>query len=322
MYNYIIRRIFQAVIVVFVLSFVCYVLMALMPGDPVDLMASSNPKMTPADVARLKAMYGLDLPIYERYFNWLSAVFQGDLGYSRTYKVPVSDLIGPKLLNTFILSVSALIVALLISVPLGIYTALRQNSKVDYLANLLAFAGQSIPAFWLGIMLILIFAVQLKWFPAGGTEEIMRELTGVEYVLDRMKYLALPVLVFTVAQIAIYVRYTRGAMVEVMRADFIRTARAKGLDRQRVIWVHALRNALLPLITIVALGISGVFSGAVITEQIFAYQGVGYLLFNSIQGNDFNVAMVSFNITTIMVVFMNLVADLSYALVDPRISYK
>lgn len=322
MWNFIIRRLFLTSVLLLIISFISFSLMALMPGDPVEELLMSNPTMRVEDVQRLKALYGLDLPIYERYWNWLKDTVQGDLGYSRTYKVPVTDIMGERLINTFILSFSALSLALLLAVPIGIIAALRNGTKFDYIANLLAFAGQSLPPFWFGIMLIMIFAEWLQILPAGGTTTIGTESTGFAMIADRLRYITLPVLVFTVSQMAVYVRYTRGAMIEVMRQDYIRTARAKGLSEKRVVSVHAFRNALIPLVTIFAIAMGNVFGGAIITEQVFAYQGVGKLVYESIIANDFRVAMVAFNITIAMVLIMNLLADISYAFLDPRIAYK
>ncbi|MGA1296446.1 MAG: ABC transporter permease, partial [Burkholderiaceae bacterium] len=223
MWNYIVRRLVTALLLLFVISFASYALMALMPGDPVQEMMASNPNMRPEDVVRLKKLYGLDLPIYERYFNWLKDTVSGDLGYSRTYKVPVTDLMGERLANTFALSASALVLSLLLAVPIGIIAALRSGSRFDYAANMFAFAGQSLPPFWLGIMLIMVFAEWLQWLPAGGTLTIGAGLEGAAAIADRVRYITLPVLVFTVAQMAVYVRITRGAMIETMRADYIRT---------------------------------------------------------------------------------------------------
>ena len=309
----------QGVFLLLFVSFLCYGLMALMPGDPVDLMAQSNPHITAADVAQLKALYGLDLPVYERYWNWLTHALSGDLGYSRTYKVPVTDLIGPRLLNTFFLSFTALILSLCIAIPLGILSAVRQGTKFDNFVSLVSLGLQAVPQFWLGLLMIFLFSVTLKWLPPGGTESIDQNLEGMERFWDRVVHMILPITVFTVVQVATYLRFTRASMIETLKADFIRTARAKGLSPTKVLSVHALRNALLPLITVVALGLSGVFSGAIITEQVFSYQGVGKLVYDSIVANDFNVAMVSFTITVGMVVIMNTVADICYAIVDPRV---
>ena len=323
MVNFILRRIVQTLLVVVILSYVCFGLMSLMPGDPVEMMISGNPKITAADVARLRSFYGLDQPIYKRYFNWVSDISSGDLGYSRTYRIPVEEMMGPALTYTFILSVASLTFSLLIAIPLGITCALKPNSKLDYAINLFNFAGISVPSFWLGIVLIIIFAVNLQWLPAGGFQT-----TGLEYdtywdeFVDKGMYLILPVLSLSIQSIGRFSRFTRSAMLEAMRNDFIRTARAKGLTRSTVIWKHGFRNALIPLITIIALSVSSVFSRALITETLFAYPGVGRLIYSSIMGNDYNVAMVSFLISVSMVLLMNLAADILYGVVDPRVSYK
>lgn len=322
MTTYILRRLIQTCIVIVILSYVCFFLMTLMPGDPVDMMISSNPKITTEDVARLRALYGLDQPSYVRYGHWISDILKGDLGYSRTYRVPVQELLGPRLVSTFILSLTALTFSLLVAVPIGIFSALRPGSKFDYAINFVSFAGISIPSFWLGIVCIIIFAVWIPLFPAGGTQTIGSSQLGFWGSLaDRSWYLVLPVLSLSLQQIGRFARFTRSAMLESLRNDFIRTAKAKGLSRQIIIWRHAFRNALIPLITILALSISSIFSGAIITETVFAYQGVGKLTYDSIIGNDFNVAMVSFIISVAMVLLMNLVADILYGVADPRISY-
>jgi peptide/nickel transport system permease protein len=323
MTTFITRRILQTLAVIVILSYVCFYLMSLMPGDPVDMMVASNPKMTTEDVARLKSLYGLDQPVYKRYASWVTAISDGDLGYSRTYRVPVQELMGPRLWNTFLLSAASLILSLLIAVPLGVISALRPGSRLDYFMNFFSFAGISIPSFWLAIVLIIIFAVKIPLLPAGGTQTIGEENLGLwADILDRSKYLILPILSLSIQQIGRFSRFTRSAMLEAMRNDFIRTARAKGLSRQTVIWKHGFRNALIPLITILALSFSGMFSGAILTETVFAYQGVGKLVYDSIIGNDYNVAMVSFVISVSMVLLANLVADILYGFADPRISYQ
>ncbi len=322
MTTYIIRRLIQMVTVILILSYFCFYVMTLMPGDPVELMIQSNPKITSEDVARLRELYGLDQPAYKRYLTWAGSIAQGDLGYSRTYRIPVTELIGPKLINTFVLSMFSLSLSLLIAIPLGILSALRAGTKLDYSLNFVAFAGISMPTFWLAIVLILTFSVWLNILPAGGTYTIGENLTGFAFIWDRLKYLLLPTLCLTTISVGTFVRYTRSAMLEAMRNDYIRTAKAKGLSRSVVIWKHAFRNALIPLITIVALSFSGVFSGALITESVFAYQGVGKLVYESIVANDFNVAMISFIISVTMVLVMNTIADILYAYADPRISFK
>lgn len=323
MTSFIIRRVLQTLAVIAVLSFVCFYLMSLMPGDPVDMMVASNPKITTEDVARLKALYGLDQPVYKRYGNWMGSLLQGDLGYSRTYRIPVQELMGPRLWNTFWLSAISLILSIMIAVPLGVLSALKPGSKIDYMVNLFSFGGISIPSFWLAIVLIIIFAVYIPILPAGGTQTIGAENLGFwGTISDRAYYLVLPVISLSIQQIGRFSRFTRSAMLEAMRNDFIRTAKAKGLSRNTVIWQHGFRNALIPLITILALSFSGLFSGAILTETVFAYQGVGKLVYDSIIGNDYNVAMISFVISVSMVLIMNLVADILYGFADPRITYQ
>lgn len=323
MANYIFRRLIQLMVVLSILSFVCYGLMTLMPGDPLDIMISSNPKITAEDITRLKAMYGLDLPLYERYWNWVSDLLVGDMGYSRTYKISTWEILKPRLINTFFLTFSSLILSLLIAVPIGVISAVKKGSKLDYYSSLFAFAGISIPSFFLAIILIILFAVKLKWFPAGGTYTISEvELTGWAFIKDRIYYLVLPTLSLMFLQMGQFVRYTRSAMLEVLKQDYIRTARSKGIPYKKVIGIHALKNAIIPLITVTSISFGFLFSGAIITETIFAYQGVGRLVYDSIMGNDYNVAMVAFIISIGMVLLMNLIADIFYAICDPRISYK
>lgn len=320
--TYILRRFIQTIAVILILSYVVFSLMTLMPGDPVELMISSNPRITAEDVARLREFYGLDQPGWKRYVNWASTIAQGDLGYSRTYRVPVTELMGPRLWNTFVLSLSVLTISLLIAIPLGVITALKPGGKLDSFLNLFSFAGISVPSFWLGLMLIIIFAVQLGWFPAGGTETVgSNHETWWATISDRAYFLFLPVLSLTLQQIGRYVRFARSAMLEALRNDYIRTAKSKGLPWRVILWKHAFRNALIPLITVVALSISGLFSGAILTENVFAYQGMGRLLYESIVANDFNVAMIAVIISITMVLIMNLVADILYGYADPRITY-
>lgn len=319
---YIIRRLIQTILVLLILSFVTYALMGLMPGDPLDIACASNPYCTPENLEQMKKNLGLDRPIYERYAKWLVGVVQGDLGYSRTYQKPVSEILVPRLINTMILWGCALFVALLIAIPLGVFTGIRAGTKTDYVINFFSFMGISTPSFWLGLILIIVFAVKLGWLPAGGVETVGSNQEGLAYLGDRLKYLALPVAALAMQTIAEWVRYTRASMMDTMRNDYIRTARAKGLKKNRVIVMHGLRNALIPVVTVIAMSFSFMFSGALITETVFSYQGAGKLIFDSIIGNDFNVAMTAFIISCVAVLVMNLIADLLYAYLDPRISYR
>jgi peptide/nickel transport system permease protein len=311
----------QMVVVVFLLSFVCYYMLSLMPGDPVEILASSNPKITTADIERLKALYGLDKPAYVRYSNWLGDILQGNFGYSRTYRIPVMELVLPRLVNTFYLSAASLFLAVFGGITIGVFAGLKPGGRFDYIANFFAFAGFSMPSFWLGIMLIITFSVTFPIFPAGGTSTVGVSLAGWDAFLDRLKYLVLPTVSLATIQTGEFVRFARSSMMEAMNHDFVRTAKAKGLTRSVVVWRHGFRNALIPIVTVIALSMSSLFSGAVLTETVFAYQGVGSLIYKAIIESDFNVAMVSFLISILMVLTMNFLADLLYAAVDPRISY-
>jgi peptide/nickel transport system permease protein len=306
-------RIMQSLVVLAVMSFVIYALIGLMPGDPIDLMISANPNMTAADAAALRQLFGLDLPIYQRYLNWLGTALSGDLGYSRLFGQPVLDVLFPAMKNTVVLMGTAFIISVCIAIPVGTFAASKPRSAVDYGVNLFAFAGISIPSFWLALMLIIIFSVFLGWFPAGGIA-----VDGAP-LLEQIKYMVLPVATITIVSIGGHSRYVRSSMLEVLRQDYIRTARAKGADNNRVIWKHALRNAMIPVVTILALDFGFLFSGALITETIYSWPGMGKLIFDSVMGNDFNLALVALLFATALTLTGNLLADICYAWLDPRI---
>ncbi|OEE65963.1 diguanylate cyclase [Enterovibrio norvegicus FF-33] len=315
MTRFIIGRTLQSMFVLFLVSFVSYALIGLMPGDPIDLMATSDPTMTAADVARLKALQGLDQPLIERYWHWLSAAVQGDFGYSRLYYQPAEDVLIPAVWNTVKLVGIATLLSLLIAIPVGVIAALKHRTWVDYVISFGAFVGFSTPAFWLALMLILVFSVTLGWLPAGGTGEAEGGGFWVE-----LQHLILPVISLTVLNVASHSRYVRGTMLEVMRQDYIRTAIAKGASKTRVIFHHALRNAMIPLVTIIALDIGFLLSGALITETVFAWPGMGKLIFDAIMGNDYNLALLGLMVITFTALLGNLLADIAYAKLDPRIS--
>ncbi len=317
MLRFLLGRLVGAIIVLAVISFAVYFLMGLMPGDPIDIMVSANPNYTPADAARLKALYGLDLPIWERYLNWLRAALGGDFGYSRTYHKPVFEILLPRLGNTVILLGLSSMIAIALSIPLGVTAAARPHGAADNAVNLFCFAGISVPSFWLAIMLILLFAVTLGVLPAGEVKSF-----GGGGLLDRANHLILPVIALTMASLAGHTRYMRAAMVETLRQDFIRTAQAKGASDMRTVYGHGLRNAMLPVVTIIALDFGTLFSGALVTETVFRYLGMGKLTYDSIMGNDFNMAMVAVLMATLVVLIGNFLADLAYAVLDPRISYR
>jgi peptide/nickel transport system permease protein len=317
MTRFILQRLAETIVVLLVMSFVIYGLIGLMPGDPIDLMLTADPKLTVADVARLKALQGLDQPLIHRYLAWLSAAIQGDFGYSRLQSLPVWQVLTPRLWNTVLLMGISLVIALAIAIPAGVQAAARPGSLADNIINLSAFAGMSVPLFWLAILLIMLFSVYLRILPASGTATV-----GVHSLADRALYLVMPVLSLTLVTVGSQLRYVRSAMTEVLRQDFIRTARAKGASPWRVLYSHALRNAMIPLVTVLALDFGTLFSGALISEQMFAYLGMGKTIYDAIMGNDYNLAMVSLLLGTGVVLLSNLAADLTYAWLDPRISYR
>lgn len=310
-------RLGQAALVLLVMSFVIYGLMGLMPGDPIDVMIASVPELTSADGERLRELYGLDKPLIERYGNWLAAALSGDLGYSRLYARPVTEVLGTPLLNTVLLLGAALVAALAVALPLGIAAALRPHGWFDNAVNLLAFAGISMPTFWLGLMLITLFAVVLGVLPASGVAAV-----GGGGLGDRLQHMILPVATLAVAGAGQHLRYVRAAMLETLRQDWIRTARAKGAGWGRVVVHHALRNALIPVVTVLALDLGTLFSGALITETVFAYPGMGKLIYDSIMGNDFNLALTGLLLATGLTLLGSILADIAYTVLDPRISYR
>ncbi len=317
MIRHLLYRLAQAALVLLVMSFLVYMLIGLMPGDPIDVMIATLPDLSPADAERLRAIYGLDRPLPERYLNWLLAAVQGDLGYSRLFARPVLDVLWPRLGNTLILMSLSLGLALLVALPIGIAAALRPGGWFDGAVNLMAFAGISMPTFWLGLMLIVLFAVQLGWLPAGGVETV-----GGGGLGDRVRHVLLPVATLALASSGQYLRYVRASMLQTLRQDYVRTARAKGAGWVRVVVHHALRNALVPVVTILALDLGALFSGALITETVFAYPGMGKLIYESVMGNDFNLALVGLLLATLLTLLGNILADVAYAVLDPRISYR
>jgi peptide/nickel transport system permease protein len=310
------RRLVESAIVLLAVSFVVYALIGLMPGDPIDLMLQADPTLTAADAARLKALQGLDQPLLGRWLGWLGRALTGDFGYSRLYAVPALEVLGGRLGNTLLLMGASFVLALAIALPAGVYAAARPGGLFDRGVNLLAFVGFSVPAFWLGLLLIILFAVELGWLPAGGTESL--DGGGL---LDRLRYLALPVLTLTLLTAGIFLRFVRAAMLETLREPFVRTARAMGVGEGRLLLRHALRHAMLPVVTMIALSFGGLFSGALVVETTFAYLGVGKLIYDAILGSDFNLALLALMLATLVTLLSNLAADLAYAWLDPRIAY-
>ena len=330
MQRFVLRRALQTVIILAGLSILMFTLLVFTPGDPVELLAASDPNIQPEDIAGLRKYYGLDDPFYIRYFKWMRTMLTGDLGYSRTYGQPVTQIIVERLKNTATLLTAAFLIAFAVGVTIGIYSALHQYSLTDYTITIFSFGGLAMPVFWQAIVFILLFAVWAPWaqfpglgwlkFPAGGmmTPGIS---AGLPSIFDRLHHLVLPTLVLGTHGVASWARYTRSSMLEVIRQDYVRTARAKGNPERVVINKHAMRNALIPIITLVAVSIPGILNGAVLTETVFSWPGMGLLLFQAVLGHDHAVAMAVLLFLALMTITFNLLADIAYAVVDPRIRY-
>jgi peptide/nickel transport system permease protein len=305
--KFIFHRLLHMMLTLLLMSFLIYMLIGLMPGDPVETMMAGNPHITPEDVARLRAFYGLDQPLWERYGRWLLAILGGDAGYSRLYGLPVLQVLFPRILNTACLMGISLVLTLAVAVPLGVYAARRPQSWADGAIGIFCLSGMSVPAFWMALLLISLFVVKFGWLPASAA-------------LANPLSLVLPVLTVTLASLAVYIRHMRSAMIDALRADHIKTALAKGCSGSRVIWNHAFKNALPPVITLLMLDLGTLLGGAVTIETIFAFPGMGKLMFDAIMGNDFNLALIGFLLLTGFVMLGNFLADVAYAVLDPRVN--
>ncbi len=319
--RFIIRRLLQMIPLLIGITFITFALVNLVPGSPIDKFAM-NPRGKPADLERIRENLGLDRPWPERYINWLGDVAHGDLGISLINFTPVTDRIVAVLPNTLLLTGSALAIALLISIPLGVTAAVKRNSTFDYAVNILTTILFAVPTFWLALLLILLFAVKFNaWglpsLPVGGTQN----LRGDSGFLDRLSHLILPVTALAAIQLASWTRYIRSSMLEVVRLDYVRTAESKGLKERSVIYGHALRNALLPLVTLVGMSLPELVSGAFVIETIFAWNGVGRLSYDAMMSNDYTMVMGTVLMLSFLTLLGNLIADVTYALVDPRIRY-
>jgi peptide/nickel transport system permease protein len=310
-------RLLEIAAMLALLSFAIYGLIGLMPGDPIDLMRSADPHLTAADLARLKSLYGVGQPLLSRYFAWAGQALAGDLGYSRLFAAPVWQTLLPRLGNSLVLMGASFAVALALSLVLGIAAARRPGSRLDAAINLICFAGVSVPTFWLALVLILVFAARLNWLPASGIAT-----PGIGGVEDHLRHLILPVATLSLASLGSYTRYVRAAMREALAQDHVRTARAKGASETRIVFHHALRGALIPVVTILALSFGGLVSGALVTETMFAYPGMGRLIYDAVMGNDYNLALAALLLAAVVTMVGNLLADLAYLWLDPRVSYR
>ena len=312
MVAYTLRRLIQAIILLFIVSIVTFALIHSAPGGPALL---SNPDLSRDQIARMSEQLGLNDPLPVQYGRWLRNLLQGDLGVSYNSITPVTSLLADRLPNTLLLAGTALAVSILVAVPLGVLSAIRRNSALDRVVTSFTFFGISIPVFWLGIMLIVLFSVQLRWLPSGGMSTIGEGFS----IRDRLEHLILPVFVLSMANLAELTRYTRSGMVTVLGEEYIRTARAKGLTQKRVVIGHALRNALIPVITIIGVLLPRAVSGAAITEAVFTWPGMGSLAVDAATTRDYPVVLGTTLTVATVVVVSSLVTDLAYGYLDPRI---
>jgi peptide/nickel transport system permease protein len=317
--RYLARRLLLVIPSVIGISVLLFAVLALAPGDPFEELAT-NPNV-PAEVrAALRASFGLDDPVSVRYFRWFAAMLQGDWGFSFASRIDVETLIVQRIPVTLLIIGSSQVLALLIALPVGIYAATRPYSIFDQIANTLAFVGFSLPTFFTGILFILLFSIHLGWLPFVYRADI--SATGWAWYWEHFKQAIMPVAVLGLFQGASWTRYVRSAVLDVIRLDYVTTARAKGLAERVVVLKHVVRNALIPVVTLVALTMPAVFGGAIVTEQIFRVPGIGSLLISAILANDTPVIMAVTFVLSCLVILFNLLADVIYGWLDPRISYR
>jgi len=315
------RRIIYAIPTLFAVIALNFLLIHMSPGDPVVILAGEQ-ATNPEYLDMMRHLYGLDKPLHEQFLIYLSKAVRGDLGYSWRYKEPVLTLIVERLPATLLLTVSSVVFATLVGVVLGVYASRKPYSLGDNLLTISSITGYSMPIFWLGLMAILIFSLNLNLFPVGGLRTIGAPVSGIGAVIDIVHHLVLPVVVLGTNTLALIARLTRGNMLEVLGMDYIVTARSKGLSESAVFYKHALRNAILPIVTVVGLQARWLFAGAILTETTFSYPGMGRLMFESLLFRDYPTIMGVLVVTTILVIFANLIADALYSFLDPRIRYR
>lgn len=315
MTRYILRRLLQTIPVLWGASLLVFLLIRLIPGDAASVLLGSD--ATPENVAALRQQLGLDDPLPVQYAQWLGKVLQGDLGVSIQTRAPVLDVLVGKFQNTLLLALTALFIATIAGVTAGVISATRRYSVFDRVAMLTALFGNSMPAFWLGLILILIFSLGLGWLPAGG----MQSVRGDGGPLEVARHIVLPSITLASVTTALVARMVRSSMLEVIRQDYIVTARAKGLTERMTIWRHAFRNALLPVVTVLGLQFGHLLGGAVLTETVFVWPGVGLAIFTAIGTRDVPLIQGAILLTSTSFVLINLLVDIAYAYIDPRIRY-
>ena len=323
MQTYAIRRILQTIPILLIISILLFFLVRSAPGGPLSA-ARRNPNVSIEQIENLKKQLGLDKPLPVQYVSWLGNMFKGDMGNSIKFRRPVADMIAERIPNTLFLVGISFLVTLLLAIPIGIISARKPYSTFDYVMTTITFIGQSIPVYWLGLALILIFYVLLKnpvtgdpFFPSGGMNTLGKE----DDILDTLWHMVLPVIALSSSWIAWYSRFLRSSMLDVLHEDYIRTARAKGASEQVVHYKHALRNAILPLVTLIALDLPSLFAGALFVETIFSWPGMGRLFWDAARGRDYPILLGVVMITAVLIIFFNILADLAYGWLNPQVKY-
>jgi peptide/nickel transport system permease protein len=319
MWRYFLRRLAIAVPSVIGISILLFTVLALAPGDPFEELAA-NPNVPPEIRANLRAQFGLDDPVVTRYVRWFGSMVQGNWGFSFSSRIDVDTLILQRLPVTLVVIGASQLLALLVALPVGVYAATRPYSVFDQIASTIAFAGYALPTFFTGLLLILVFSIHLDWLPFVYRADIPG--AGWPWVWAHIKQSIMPVLVLGLFQGAAWTRYVRSSVLDVIRLDYVTTARSKGLAERVVVVKHVVRNALIPVVTLVALQMPAVFGGAIVTEQIFRVPGIGSLLISAILANDTPVIMAVTFVLSILVILCNLIADILYGWLDPRIAYR
>ncbi|MFH1369172.1 MAG: ABC transporter permease [Elusimicrobiota bacterium] len=323
MINYIFRRLLFMVPMIIGITLVTFGVMHLTPGKPTDTMTDMNAKVSVQAKQKLIELYGLDKPWHIQYWNWLKRFSKLDFGKSFKDGRPAIKKIGERLPATLLLNILSLGLILLVAIPVGVFSAVRRNSVFDRIMTVLVFIGFSVPAFWVALLSMILFGLKLGWLPISGLRSLnFSDLSLLGKALDMSSHLVLPVFISAFTGLAGLSRYTRSSMLDTIHQDYIRMAYAKGLSRNRIIFHHALKNALLPIVTILGLSLPGLIGGGFIFETIFAYPGMGRLGYEAIMARDFPVIMAVGTIAAFLTLLGNLIADITYALVDPRIRYK
>lgn len=315
MLSYVIRRSLVLIPTLFVITIIVFTLIHAAPGDPLDIYL--DPTLDPRDYAEVRERMGLNRPIHIQYAYWVSHFFTGDMGISFNYGRPVWELLKVRIAPTILLMSLALLSAYLIAIPVGTLSAIKQYSPLDHTVTALAFVGISMPNFWLGLLLLSLFAVTLGWLPSFG----MKELIGGGDLIDRIRHLIMPVIVLGTAYMAGITRYMRAQVLEVKNEEYIKTARSKGLREWWVISKHMMKNSLIPIVTIFGLQLPVLLGGALITEQIFSWPGMGYFFWRGVTARDYPVVMAILTLSAVLTLLGNFIADLAYGFLDPRIRY-